>query len=140
MANVTVTSSAVLQSSAAKMQKPFLAAQDTTPGRPVFLNSSNEWELAHCADATHGAAVTAMVGISANEAADGQPLTVVTEDINFYCGATLVKGALYVVSTDAGRICPLSDLVSTSYRMYLGAAISTTALNLKPTQTGATTV
>lgn len=138
MANLSITSSAVLQSASASLQAPFVAAQATTAGRPVFLNASNQWELATAVDGTHGAAIGALVGISANEAEIGQPLTVCTEDESFISGGTMVAGTVYVVSATTGRICPITDLAGGNYRITLGRAIDTTTLNLKVVQTGTT--
>jgi hypothetical protein len=136
VADVTVPNT-VYPSANAQLYAGFTAAQNTEAGKIVFLNASNQWELTDASDATHGAAVNAVVGIAVNLANTNQPLTVTTLDDVLTLGSGLSTGEVYVASTNAGMFMPESDLSNADYRIVLGAAISNAALQFKPTSTGA---
>ena len=67
------------------------------------------------------AATAAAEGIAANSAADEQPLAIVKRG-PLVTGATTVKGTVYVLSDNAGGICPAADLSSGSYTTILAVA------------------
>lgn len=78
-------------------------------------------------------------GIALNHAYNLQPVSVCVFDPLFVVGGTLVKGQAYwVSSTSVGKIVPTADLLSGTYRLHLGTAVSTTELALEPYSTGAT--
>jgi hypothetical protein len=88
------------------------AAVAITAGKVVYLNSSNLWALAQC-DGTD--AEVAAVGFAVNDAAVGQPCTVVTGGLLILgSGAAPVAAQIYCVSATPGGACPYADLVSTN--------------------------
>lgn len=139
MADQNINVSGVVGSSAAQFVMPYKAAQNTNQGQAVWLNGTSLlWELATAHDNAHGANVGSVVGVAACQAYTNQPLSVCTADVNFYIDTSLLLGVLYVVSRNAGNICPEGDLASGNYRIVLGAASSNNTINLTPTPTGVT--
>lgn len=126
MTDISVTASSVLASSNAVLGRG-TAGETLTAGLPVYMDSTDGGRLKAC-DANASAAASACVGITLHAALDEQPATYATSgDINL--GATLVPGQIYITSSAAGGIAPVSDLASGWYTTILG--IATTASNLR---------
>jgi hypothetical protein len=132
MADLTITAASVKASDkATKMIKE--AGATITAGQVVYLDADDKFKLAQATTNI----TSAVLGIAISGAASGQPVTVVTRDPEFTPGATLSLSAagatgLYVLSAaNAGGVAPQSDLVATNWLVFLGAAISTTKLNLQ---------
>lgn len=105
------------------------AGATVTAGQPVYkdANDSDKWKPA---DADASQATAEAEGIAANSAADEQPLAIVKRG-RLETGATTVKGTVYVLSGNAGGICPAADLASGDWTTILAvAADNAGALNI----------
>lgn len=123
MSDLSITASAVQPGSGSTVIHG-TAGATVTAGQPVYkdANDSDKWKPA---DADSSEATAAAEGIAANSASDEQPLAIVKRGA-LETGATTVKGTVYVVSDNAGGICPAADLSSGSYTTILGVAANTT--------------
>ena len=90
------------------------AGATLTAGQLVYLDATaGTFKLA---DADASATTAVVVGLTANGAASGQPVTIITEDDDLTVGATLSMSApVYVLSATAGGIAPVAD-VTTGWR------------------------
>ena len=124
MADLTITAANVIaQGGASKSNAD--AGEAITAGEALAKDSSGDLVLASDASAT----LAAVVGISLNEGAAGQPIDYHTGgDINM--GATLAVGKHYCLSTD-GAIAPVDDIAGSEFPTYIGYAISTSILRVQ---------
>jgi hypothetical protein len=93
-------------------------------GKSVYSTSANVWALADATMTSIG------YGITVNDAAADQPLTVLQEGV-IALGATLQVGMLYCISVNSGLIAPITDLVTPNVYNILGYALDTANLTLK---------
>lgn len=131
MADKSITAANVLPSANAVIET-VVAGTTITAGQPVYINSSG---LAMLADAD-GSGTWGVYGIAIHGASVNQPLRVCREDNDFTPGFTLsLSGAaddgVYVLSTTAGGIAPVTDLAAAAYPVVLMVAKSTTKAYLK---------
>lgn len=135
MADISITATSVKFVSGTKHNSNN-AGETVTAGQGVYLKAADSkwWKMDNNVDqATSGYGV--QTGFALHGAAADQPLTVqTTGDIDI--GATVVVGAVYVVSTTAGGWAPHADLASTNYITYGGYAITTGRLRLINAATG----
>jgi hypothetical protein len=119
MSDLSITASAVQPGTGSTIVHGTAGAA-VTAGQPVYkdANDSDKWKPA---DADASEAQAAAEGIAANSAADEQPLAIVKRG-PLVTGATTVKGTVYVLSDNAGGICPAADLSSGSYTTILAVA------------------
>lgn len=75
------------------------------------------------------AAARSPKGFALNGAANGQPLRVHTKG-PLVVGAVLTPGVAYYLSSTPGKICPVGDLGSGDYPVYLGIAKSSSVLDV----------
>lgn len=141
MADLTITAASVKMTNGAggsgttPLPSTGTAGEAIAAGDSVYRKSSDlkMWK----ADANLSAEGAGAIGIALNAAGVDQPVTFFAEqggDINL--GATLVAGETYIVSVNAGKICPVGDLASGSWLTYLGYATSTSNLRLNIKATG----
>lgn len=110
-----------------------IAGATITAGQPVYKDAtdSNKLKLAD-ADVE---ATAAGVGIALHGAAAGQPLDyAIKGTVNI--GATVVVGQVYVVSTTAGGIAPIADLLSGDFVCILGVGATASTLKMGLNATG----
>lgn len=117
MANLAITAANVVAAAGEATTRSVTAGATITAGQAIYLDSSNEAQLAHCETSATTAAV---IGIALNGAADGQPLQIATAG-QLDLGATLTVGKIYVLST-AGLIAPVDDLTTADYVTIIGVA------------------
>lgn len=135
MSDLTITAASVLPGSNASIEHG-TAGATITQGQAVYKEAATKtYKLADSDSAT--AAAHDAVGIALNAASAGQPLAV-QKGGQITIGATLTPGATYFVSNTAGGICPDADVGSGEEVVLLGAAISTTVLDLDINATGVT--
>lgn len=126
MADLSITAGSVIASAQATIDRRYSYGATVTQGQPVYLDTGNLWQLA---DANASATTAAVRGIVLVGGAINQPGIVVTTDPNFTPGATLAVGTMYVLSANAGKICPVADSVTGVYNSLLFIAnTSTTAV------------
>lgn len=74
-----------------------------------------------------------VIGIAENSATEGQPVSIVVEDLFFKPGCTLAIGDIPVVSgLNSGGLGRSTDMTTNWYVSPLGVAYSTTHMVLKP--------
>jgi len=117
MADLSITAANVVATAGEATTRSVTAGATITAGQIVYLDSSNEAQLAHC----ETSATTADVeGIALNGAANDQPLQIATAG-QLDIGGTLTVGTIYVLSA-AGAICPAADLATDDYVTIIGVA------------------
>jgi hypothetical protein len=128
MADLTITAANVLAGVTAK-KRAGAAGAAVTAGQVVYeAAETSRFGLADSNSAT--AEVRRPAGIALNGAADGQPLTIVTEG-PVTIGATLTPGVAYYLSDTPGGICPVADVGSGEYVCLIGIATSASVLDVK---------
>ncbi|AKC83768.1 hypothetical protein IMCC26134_15065 [Verrucomicrobia bacterium IMCC26134] len=133
MANLTLTSASVLQSSSA-ITLNGIAGVALGAGQPVYRDTADldsagnaKWKLYDADAVTPVAILNGCQGIAANSAAAGQPCTVVLSDPAFTHGlAAVTKGDIIIASATAGALAPAADLASTMRPCVVMFAISST--------------
>ena len=132
MADITITSSAVLVTATTVVQQgTFGEAVDA--GEGVYLDTSVSPPLWKLADNTTAAKANAG-GIALNSGATGQPASIATLGTLTLDGLTL--GTFYYVSTTPGKLCPYADISSTDYITQVIGSISTTSARVQPIALG----
>lgn len=116
MADLTQTPANVAKGSGALVGRG-VAGETVTAGQPVYLHTDNTLKLCD-ADAL---ASSQAKGITTHPAAAGQPLEYQNGGL-MNLGATLTVGEWYGISTNSGKIAPLSDLASGDFPCLLGFA------------------
>lgn len=123
MADLSITAADVVPASGAGLLRGTSGAT-ITAGMACYLDSTDQRvKIAHCETSATTAAV---VGIAANGASAGQPVTLVVSG-GLDLGATLTVGEVYVLSASGG-IAPVGDLLADDYVTVIG--IATAADNL----------
>jgi cephalosporin hydroxylase len=125
MSAVSITAANVIPSADADFRQ-FTAGEAVTRGIPVYLKASDQrvWKAGSTT-----AALATPVGIVGNDAAAGQPVTVIVRDSALTYGAVLTAGQTYVPGATAGTLVPVSDeFVSGHYVGLIGQAASTSTL------------
>ena len=127
MADLSIPAANVVAGSGAGVSHG-TAGTEVAAGQVVYLASATDrWGLADSNSAT--AEVRAARGIALNGASDGQPLAVLT-DGPVTIGATLTAGVAYYLSDTPGGICPVADIGTGEYSVFLGLATSTSVLDV----------
>lgn len=133
MADLTITATSVVPGGSAKTVEGTAGAA-ITAGQVVYKEaSSGTLKLADCDSAT--AEVRSPLGIALNGAAIGQPVEVLKEG-NIVIGGTVAASTPYFLSPTAGGICPLADVLTGDYGVFLGWGISTTQIAVKIVECG----
>ncbi len=124
MADLSVTAGSVIPGTGAQYERATSGAT-ITAGQLLYKDTSdsNKAKLADC-DAEASAVLW---GVAMNGASSGQKVTIQTAG-DFNPGATATIGEVYVVSSTAGGIAPIGDLLTGDYVTILGVA--TTASNI----------
>jgi hypothetical protein len=132
MADLSQTATSVVRSDGGT--KVVVWGEAVTAGMPVYLHTDSKYYKAQ-SDGTLAQATVA--GIALSGGSTGQTGVIqVGGSINV--GATLTKGTIYYVSTNAGGICPFADLGSGNYVHQLGQATSTSLLAMSVNNSGIT--
>lgn len=132
-ADLTITAASTKPSTGAQLDASHYAGEAITAGQPLYVKAADG--LCYLADANASSATATVVGIAANGAAIGQPVTYQKAG-SMTIGATLTKGEKYCVSATAGKICPFADLTTGDYISELGTASSASVLSVKINVTG----
>ena len=132
MADLTINAANVLKGAGSK-SRTGIAAVAVTAGQVVYEDASGEFALADCDSAT--AAARSPAGLALHAAAANQPLTILTGG-PITIGAAVTAGVGYYLSATAGGICPVADLSSGDYPVFLGFATSASVLNFDPVEAG----
>lgn len=129
MSDISITAANVIPSSGARrILKVIDTGVTVTAGQAVYLDATSKKLKLADADALASANAA---GIAELGGGAGQQIPVIYEDDALDLGATLVVGETYVVSTTAGGIAPLSDLLTGDFTTILGVATAADALKLR---------
>jgi hypothetical protein len=129
MADISITAANVKPGEATTKLTRVLYGATITQGQSVYsdLTDSNKYKPAD-ADA---AASALAGGVAMTPGVSGDYGFIATEGL-VNMGATLAVGQTYAVSTNAGGVCPLSDLASGDFVRILGQATTAALLDLFP--------
>ncbi len=135
MADISVTVASVLAAASALVEHGAKAGVALTQGQVVYKDSADG--KLKLSDNDGGTALENAYGITLNAAAANQPVSVAKRGPVTFNGV-LTAGTVYAVSGTPGGICPLADVASGDDVIILGAALSTTVLDLQINDTGVT--
>jgi hypothetical protein len=128
MADLVITAANVVQGTDATTITG-RAGATITAGQQVYKDpTTGLYLLSDSNSAT--AAARSVDGIALNSASNGQPLTVLTAG-PITIGATVSPGVGYYLSATPGGICPVADLTTGCYPVFLGFATSASVINVK---------
>lgn len=122
MADISITVASVLNVDGTVQTGT--AGATITAGQPLYLDTAdNLYKTAenNGGNTAAGLLKSTAAGISLHAALAGQPIAFVGAG-TMAIGATIVVGETYVVSANAGRICPLSDIGAGNWVTHLGVA------------------
>jgi hypothetical protein len=133
MADISVTAASVQRTDTTTVLAG-IAGATITAGQQLYKDSSDGNALKP--GIATSAAASAVVGIAAHGASDGQPIRYYGRgDVTF--NAVLTAGEVYVASASAaGGIAPVGDVTTGNFVTILGVATSTTNLKLGITASG----
>jgi hypothetical protein len=134
VADVTIVSLTVVSDDAAVLQGRAGAAVGL--GHAVYYDAPNGGVLKPADVGDAGRA--RMVGLSLTPVGDGQVVEYVFRGEVDLGGSVLTQGQTYVLSANAGRVCPVSDLAAGQQVTYAGWAKTDRVLRLMVTPTGVT--
>ena len=133
MVDITITAASVEPNSGAK-KVTGTAGASITAGQVVYLDGTDsKYKLADNNSAT--SAVRSPAGIAMHSAEDGQPLTIVSKG-SIDIGATVTAGVAYYLSDTPGGICPVADLLTGEYPVFLGFATTAAILDVNIIESG----
>ena len=133
MADLVITAANVVAGSDAR-EVDGIAGASITAGQTVYKDAAtNTYKLADCNSAT--AAVRSPAGIALHAAAANQPLTIHRSG-PLTIGATVTAGVAYYLSGTAGGICPVGDLTTGDYPVFLGFATSASVIDVNVVEAG----
>lgn len=128
MANLNITSANVILVSPESIQVA-TAAVALTAGEAVILDLSTnpgQWRLPSASNMND----YNVTGICLDNAFPGQPGVAAISAGSLSFGPILTKGEVYVLSKNAGKICPAGDRLTGQYTCIVGVAISTSVMAL----------
>lgn len=133
MADLSITATQVLGVGSYTSQVHDAGAA-ITAGQALYLDSSNDWQLA---DANVSATEAAAIGIALNGGGVGQPVKAITAGcVNLGAGAAAAAGEVYVVSATAGSIAADGDIGTGLYKTILGVGIGSNQVQLSINASG----
>lgn len=135
MPALSVTAASVIASTRATISYDYTrASAGQTAGQTVYKNSANQWALYDANAVTLG--VDDLVGILLDGGGINQPAAVCLKDPDFTPGATMTVGLVIYGSITAGGITMAEIPTTGEQTLVLGAAKTTTKMNLNPFNTG----
>lgn len=130
MADLLVTTTGVKRSDNNSGIRTRKAGATIAAGDSVYEDVNGKWQLADANGVS--AAMAQVAGIAVGGGALDQEVTVITGGKltlpTSGVGTTMVKGSVYVLSSNPGKIAPAADLVAGHNVTVLGVALSATEL------------
>lgn len=128
MADLTITAANVQLMATSTQTVTGIYGETVTHAMPVYLSATDgRW---YKADADLSATAAAAKGISLTPGAAGEPGIIVTKG-KMDVGAALTVGEIYVLSSNAGKICPEGDLSTGENVTILGVASAVDTLDVQ---------
>jgi len=134
MADLTITNTALLKSSAGQTQSG-TCGEAIACGDVIYIKAADSKYYKAQSDGTAEEATVAGIALNTTHAAN-QPVTFANFDAAFGIGATVAAGTFYYLSATAGKICPFADLVATNRVSQIGSGATTSTIRLQPINTG----
>jgi hypothetical protein len=103
------------------------AGEALVGGEPLYQKASDG--KIYRADANVTIAEATCIGIGLHPTNANQPIAYAKPGSQVNLGATLVKGEIYVVSHNVGKVSPKADLISAEFISILGIAKDTSILD-----------
>lgn len=127
MADITITVANVAAGTGS-VTSDGTAGATVTQGDVVYQDAadSNKWKRA---DANLSSAAATAIGIALNAAENGQPLRIQTSG-EITIGGTVAIGTVYVLSANAGKIAPTTDLATGWFTFVIGIGKTTAIIKL----------
>jgi len=133
-----------VQPSTGIKSKTGTAAEDIDAGEAVFIGAAVGGGLppVSLADTDDLSGGHVLGGIAVNSAANGQPVNYITADPDFDPGFAATAGAIYILSSNPGKIAPVADLASGWFPVlvYFGKGNSNVNLGVVVTNSGSDSV
>jgi len=137
MADVTISGNVTVTGGTLSGVNHAISQVAITAGQVIYLDASNG-NKANLADADIEASAAA-VGVAVNDCAAGGVCSYVTTGNSVtVSGAPFTQGLAYYVSTTAGGIAPVADLLAGDYVTIIGVASSTSVLDVNIVVSGVT--
>jgi hypothetical protein len=127
MSDVVISSSLVQPGDNAPTSWGISGADLTQPGLLCYIDRADRDRVKKADALTFAKAEVA--GVNLNVATTGQPVTLQT-DGTYQAGGALTEGQVYLVSTNAGGIAPVTDLSTDSFVSVWGVATSTANIKI----------
>jgi hypothetical protein len=127
MANIAITAANLIPAEGYSYQDG-IAGATFVPGDVAYTSAVNGQFL--LADNNDTAVKAAVTGIALTAAVAGQPLRLRTGGTAAVGAVLTLNDAVYCLSSDAGKICPYSDLGSGDYVSIIGVPLSTSSLRV----------
>lgn len=128
MADLTITAANVAATQGAVTRHDCYAGATIAAGDVCYLDTAAS-NVAKLAQADGTALEATIKGIALNGAASGQPIALATTG-SLNVGASLTVATVYILSANAGKICPAADLGSSSFLSVVGVATAADAMLL----------
>jgi len=133
MADISITAANVVAGASASVEDG-IAGAAITAGQVLYKDPTDKrFKLADSNSAT--AAARSPVSIALHAAAIGQPIRSLRHG-PITIGGTLVPGVAYYLSDSPGNLCPVADVGSGEYSVFIGMATSATVLNVDFQESG----
>lgn len=130
MTDITITAANVSLISGPTLDGQVAGGVITT-GQPVYLSDAGTWLRAQ-GDGTAVEAGSNNLGIAlASAAAAGAKLSIAVDGAIVSYGPVLTAGLFYIISDNAGGLCPSADAGSGDKVTLVGLAISTSQLRIQ---------
>lgn len=125
MADLSITAASVVADDVSKEE--LVAGATIAAGDVLYMDTANG-DVMKLAQADGTSLEATVYGIALCGAATGQPV-IVARSGDLDIGASLTVAGVYILSANAGKICPVADLASSSYLSIIG--VGTAADNFK---------
>jgi hypothetical protein len=135
MADLSITAADVVAADGAVSSREYIAGATIAAGDLVYIDTAND-NVLKLAQADGTALEATVLGIAMCGASTGQPCIVAVSG-NLDIGASLTVGQVYILSTAAGKICPVSDLASSSFCSIIGVGTASDNLYMNVFNSGA---
>ncbi|MFA5902287.1 MAG: hypothetical protein WC829_24620 [Hyphomicrobium sp.] len=127
MADLAPVAASVVAADGAVTKAEHLAGAAIAAGQWLYMDTANS-NVMKLAKASGTLLEATVYGMALCSAALNQPVLVATAgDLDFGC--VLTVGQVYILSANAGNICPVADLAASSYCSIVG--VGTVADNLQ---------
>ena len=134
MADISITSADVKPATEAVRTKQVTLGETLVAGETVYLKASDNRYWKTDSDAADTAAMRGVVLLGGSAGAIG---TIIEGGPTAF-GTVLTAGVVYVLSSNAGKICAISDgnHASGDYITIVGVASTTSVMNVRPYVSG----